>query len=127
MLIASEAGSPFGALLLLLVSPILCLFDLLHLKDIGLGAMIFVSTAGLKVADVKAVSRATLSKFYLDDVRESAYRLLSRCGGHKYVMTCIPRNMLEPFLRDYLEVDHVSSTELTVVGQHLTGLVWVVC
>ena len=79
MLIASEAGSPFRALLLLLISPILCLLDLLHLEDIALGAMIFVSTAGLRVADVKAFSRATLPNFFLHDVRESAHRLLSRC------------------------------------------------
>ena len=44
------------------------------------------------------------------------------CRG-VYVVTCIPRVMVEPFLRDYLEVDHVIGTELTVLGQYLRGLV----
>ncbi|KAJ6822378.1 glycerol-3-phosphate 2-O-acyltransferase 6 [Iris pallida] len=125
MLVAFEAGGPLRALLLLLLSPALWFLDLLRLEDASLRLMIFVSTAGLRTADVKAVAKANLQKFFLEDLRESAYGLFSRCRGRRVVVTRLPRIMVEPFLREYLDVDHVIGTELrtTATGGRCAGLV----
>lgn len=123
LLIALEAGGPLRALLLLLSYPLSLLFKLIIDENIALHMMIFISTAGLMVSDVKAVAKATLPRFFLQELRRSTYEVFAKCGGKKYVVTCLPRVMVEPILREYLDVDHVISTELRVFGGRCLGLV----
>nr|CAD1832094.1 unnamed protein product [Ananas comosus var. bracteatus] len=123
LLIALEAGGPLRALLLLLSYPLSLLFKLILDENIALHMMIFISTAGLMVSDVKAVAKATLPRFFLQELRRSTYEVFAKCGGKKYVVTCLPRVMVEPILREYLDVDHVISTELRVFGGRCLGLV----
>ncbi|XP_020109335.1 glycerol-3-phosphate 2-O-acyltransferase 6-like [Ananas comosus] len=123
LLIALEAGGPLRALLLLLSYPLSLLFKLILDENVALHMMIFISTAGLMVSDVKAVAKATLPRFFLQELRRSTYEVFAKCGGKKYVVTCLPRVMVEPILREYLDVDHVISTELRVFGGRCLGLV----
>nr|AXS75237.1 glycerol-3-phosphate acyltransferase 3 [Phoenix rupicola] len=123
MLVALEAGGPIRALTLLLVFPLLWLLELVGLERMALQLMIFVSTAGLRVDDLKAVAKATLPRFYLEDLRQRAYQVFSSYEGKKFVVTCIPRIMVEPFLKEFLDVDHVIGAELKMFKDCSVGLV----
>jgi glycerol-3-phosphate acyltransferase len=123
VLVALEAGGPLRAVTLLLFYPFFWLLNLTHQRTTALHAMIFISTFGLKVHAIKEVAKATLQKFFLEDLREKAFKLFSECEGKKYVLTCLPRIMVEPFLREYLDVDCVIGTELKVIGRTCSGLV----
>ncbi|XP_077242233.1 glycerol-3-phosphate acyltransferase RAM2-like [Tasmannia lanceolata] len=123
MLVAFEAGDPIRALLLLMVSPIVSLLENLGLTAVALRIMIFVAMAGLRANDIKAVAKAVLPKFYLEDLRENAYKVFSSCGGKKYVVSSSPRIMAEAFLREYLDVDCVIGTEVRMIGDYCLGLV----
>ncbi|OVA04130.1 Phospholipid/glycerol acyltransferase [Macleaya cordata] len=79
--------------------------------------------AGLRMDDVKSVAKAVLPRFYLEDIRESAYKIFSSSQGKKFVVSSIPRVMIEPFLREYLNSDFVIGTELKTVGGFCLGLV----
>lgn len=123
VLVALEAGGPLRAVALLLFYPIIWLLNLMHHRTAALHAMIFISTFGLKIQSIKAVAKATLQKFFLEDLRDKAFRVFSGCGGKRYVLTCLPRVMVEPFLREYLDADCVIGTELKVIGRTCSGLV----
>ncbi|PIA59651.1 hypothetical protein AQUCO_00400505v1 [Aquilegia coerulea] len=123
MIVAFEAGGPIRALILLLISPALCLLEWLCFETIALQIMIFISLGGLKLAEIKAVAMSVMPRFYLDDIRASAYKVFSCCGGKKYVVTFMPRIMVEAFLQEYLNVDSVSGTELRFIGEYCVGLI----
>lgn len=48
--------------------------------------------------------------------------MLSCCGGKKHVVTSMPRVMVEPFLREYLDVGCVVGTELRTLGGRCLGV-----
>ncbi|KAJ1267137.1 hypothetical protein BS78_07G033400 [Paspalum vaginatum] len=122
LLVALEAGGPLRAAALLAVYPLAELLGAAFSHDLPLLVMTFVSTAGLRVADVTAVARATLPKFFLADLRGSAFRALARHAGERHVVTRLPRLLAEPFVREYLGADvRVVGTELRVVGGRFTG------
>ncbi|EHA8587591.1 glycerol-3-phosphate 2-O-acyltransferase 6-like [Cocos nucifera] len=123
MLAALEAGGPIRALTLFLIFPLLWLLELAGLERMALQLMIFVSTAGLRVDDLKDVAKATLPRFYLEDLSQRAYQVFSSYEGKKYVVSCIPRIMVEPFLKEFLDVDHVIGTELKMFRDCSAGLV----
>ncbi|KAK9142215.1 hypothetical protein Syun_011615 [Stephania yunnanensis] len=125
MLVAFEGGGPVRALILLLASPFLFLLESLSLESISLKIMIFISMAGLKVTDVKAVAKAVLPRFFLKDLRASAFKKFSCSSRHgkKYVVTLCPRIIVEAFLREYLNVDGVFGAELRIFDGYCTGFV----
>jgi haloacid dehalogenase-like hydrolase len=123
VLVALEAGGPLRAVTLLLFYPLFWLLNITHHRTVALHAMIFICTFGLKVHAIKEVAMATLQKFFLEDLQEKALKIFSGCEGKKYVLTCLPRIMVEPFLREYLDVDCVIGTELKVIGRTCSGLV----
>lgn len=122
MLLAFEAGSPLRALLLLLMCPIVGLLYYFISEAAGIQLMIFIAVAGLKAEDVTTVGRAVLPKFYLEDLHPISYKIFVSCGK-RYIVTANPRIMVEPFLKEYLAVDHVLGTELQVFKGYCTGLV----
>ncbi|KAG6524812.1 hypothetical protein ZIOFF_014756 [Zingiber officinale] len=129
MLVCLEAGAggPLRAVVLLLAAPLLRLLELAGLEAAAVSAMIFLSTAGLRVDDLKAVAKATLPKFFMEDLRRGALReFLNEGGGGggalRYVATALPRAMAEPFLREYLDADGVLGTELRTCMGFYTGL-----
>ncbi|XP_062192194.1 glycerol-3-phosphate acyltransferase RAM2-like [Phragmites australis] len=124
LLVALEAGGPLRAAILLIVYPLVALLGAVFSDDLPLLVMTFVSTCGLGASDVTAVARATLPRFFLADVRGSAFRALARHPGEKYVVTRLPRLMAEPFVKEYLDADvRVVGKELVVVGRRFSGTV----
>ncbi|MCL7039647.1 hypothetical protein MKW94_003261 [Papaver nudicaule] len=123
MLVALEAGSPLRALVLLLVSPLFWFLESIYLENASVRLMIFISLVGLKISDVKAVAKAVLPRFFLEDIQENTYKVFSSCEGKKYVSSSLPRVMIEPFLREYLSSDFVIGTELKTLSGFSLGLV----
>ncbi|KAK1304766.1 putative glycerol-3-phosphate acyltransferase 2 [Acorus calamus] len=123
MLLALEAGGPLRSLLLLFASPIVRSLEFLGHRTLALHLMIFMSMVGLNVNDIKAVARATLPRFYYENLGERPYRAFSGCGGRRYVVASTPSIMVEPFLREYLGVDVVVATGLRAFRGHCLGLV----
>ncbi|PUZ50013.1 hypothetical protein GQ55_6G025400 [Panicum hallii var. hallii] len=124
LLVALEAGGPLRAAVLLAVYPLAALLGAAFSDELPLLAMTFLSTAGLGVGDLAAVAGATLPRFFLADLRRSAFRALARHAGERYVVTRLPRLLVEPFAREYLGANvRVVGAELRVVGRRFSGTV----
>ncbi|CAO2167937.1 unnamed protein product [Urochloa humidicola] len=126
LLVALEAGGPLRAAFLLAAYPLAALLGAAFSSaDLPLLAMTFLSTAGLPSADVSAVARATLPRFFLSDLRASAFRAIARhASAERFVITRLPRILAEPFVTDYLGSDvRVAGAELRLIGTRLTGTV----
>ncbi|CAA7408895.1 unnamed protein product [Spirodela intermedia] len=122
MLVALEAGGPLRGAVLLAAAPLLALLEVLGWEKTALRVMIFVSTAGLRVAEVKAVAKATLPRFFLQDTAEKVYGMFAACGGKRYVVTSMPRIMVEPFIVEYLDGAGVVGAELTTFRGRCLGV-----
>ncbi|KAM0950694.1 putative transferase [Dioscorea sansibarensis] len=123
ILTSFEAGGPLRSLILFMFFPVLWLLDFFGFQELSLRLMIFVSMAGVKVAVLKAVAKATLSRFFLEDINVSCFNILSGYKGKKYVVTCFPKFMVEPFLREFLDVDYVIGTEVMSFKEWCLGFV----
>ncbi|XP_002968981.2 glycerol-3-phosphate acyltransferase 5 [Selaginella moellendorffii] len=123
-LVALEAGSPLRALLLLAFFPIVwILTHILQCRDADIRLYAFVTFAGLHDAAVRCVARAVLPKAFLDDVHRGVHRVFATCD-RRYVVTSLPRVMVESFAKSFLETEHVLGSELHVTrGGWYTGLV----
>jgi len=118
MLVAFEGGSILRAFLLLCSCPILCFLSYEH----KLKVMIFITFCGLKIKDMEMTARVVLPKFYMENLNLKAYEVLVSVGCRVF-FTCVPRVMVEGFLKEYLKGDDVVATELHTVGCYFTGLV----
>jgi glycerol-3-phosphate acyltransferase len=129
LLVALEAGGPLRAAALLAAYPVLTLLGAAFSSDeLPVLGMTFLSTAGLAVADVAAVARATLPRFFLGDLRATAFRRAAAVvagGGRRLVVTTrLPRLVAEPFVKGFVGEDvRVFGTELRVAGGRFTGVV----
>ncbi|RLM98462.1 putative glycerol-3-phosphate acyltransferase 3 [Panicum miliaceum] len=111
MLVALEAGSFLRGLALLLLYPAIAL----------LGAF-----CGLRVGTFRA-GRAVLPRWLLEDVAAEALEAARRAGDPARVVwaSAMPRVMVEPFLREYLQVPAaaaVAAREMKTVWGFYTGL-----
>ncbi|KAG0465768.1 hypothetical protein HPP92_019932 [Vanilla planifolia] len=91
-------------------------------ESAGVRVLVFASLAGVKLSSINSVARAVLPKFYASEVRADAWRVFSACG-RRWVVTAIPRVMVEPFAKEYLGADVVVGSELGVYKGRTTGLV----
>ncbi|KAH9291927.1 hypothetical protein KI387_042884, partial [Taxus chinensis] len=98
------------AFLFLLASPLAWVLYSFVSETTEIQVMI-VAMTGIKVAQVTSNGRAVLPKFYIGDMHPQAYKFFVSCGK-RYVVTMNPRIMVEPFLKEYLNVDYVMGTEL---------------
>ncbi|CAL5009893.1 unnamed protein product [Urochloa decumbens] len=127
LLVALEAGGPLRAATLLVLYPLAVLLGAVAAAtDLPLLAMAFLSTAGLPASDVSAVARATLPKFFLSDLRASAFRSMATAGESEserlVVVTHLPRLLAEPFVKEYLGPDvRVAGSELRLLAGRFTG------
>ncbi|KAG0464292.1 hypothetical protein HPP92_020361 [Vanilla planifolia] len=97
-LVAFETGGPLRLLLLLLLTPLAFLLRNLVSESAGVRVLVFASLAGVKLSSINSVARAVLPKFYASEVRADAWRVFSACG-RRWVVTAIPRVMVEPFAK----------------------------
>lgn len=113
MLIAFEASGLIRFALLLLFWPVIRLLGLLGKEETGLKLTIFIAVAGLRESEIRAVGRAVLPKFYMDDIDLDAWRVFSQ-HDKKVVVTKTPRIMVERFVKEHLMGDEVIGSELAV-------------
>lgn len=118
MLVAFEGGGLIRSFILLTSS--LFLWFLNH--EMQLKLMIFITFCGLKTKTLDSVGKAVLPKFYLENLNVHVLDVLGSCGA-KYVFTCVPRVLVEGFLKEFLRVDGVVGTELHSFAGYFTG--WV--
>ncbi|KAJ4766965.1 glycerol-3-phosphate acyltransferase 3 [Rhynchospora pubera] len=124
MLVAFERN--FGLIrftTLLLLWPLLKLFESIGKTDLRLRVMVLVALSGSKKSEIEAVSRAVLPKFLLDDIDMAAWSVF---GSHKrrVVVTSWPRVMVETFARMHLGADEVVGCELDMDRSgYATGLI----
>ncbi|KAI3776941.1 hypothetical protein L1987_46733 [Smallanthus sonchifolius] len=121
-LVAFEVGGVLRLLFLLLASPISGLLYYFISESAGIRVLIFATMAGMKVSNIKSVSRAVLPKFYSSDLHPEAWRVFSACGK-RCVLTANPTVTVEPFLKEFLGVDLVLGTEIDSWKGIATGLV----
>ncbi|KAJ7568621.1 hypothetical protein O6H91_01G041000 [Diphasiastrum complanatum] len=123
MLVALEAGSALRALLLLTVVPITWLLHYAFSEEASLRVLVFVTFAGLKARPVKTVAQGVLPRFCLEDMSLHPFKVFTSCSK-KYAITSMPRIMIEPFVKEYLNVEQVLGTELQVTENGVyTGFV----
>lgn len=113
MLVAFEASGLVRFVLLLAIWPLVKVTEMMGMHEVGLRMMAFVAVAGVRVAEIEAVARAVLPKFYMDDVDMEAWGVYSRYERRVVVSRC-PRVMVERFVRDHLRADEAVGCELEV-------------
>lgn len=115
MLLAFESSAGllrFAALLSLW--PILWLLRAAGMEEVALRVTVFVAVAGVREADIKAVARAVLPKFFMDDVDMEVWGVYSGRDEGRRVVTGMPRLMVEQFVKEHLNADEVVGRELRV-------------
>jgi glycerol-3-phosphate acyltransferase len=127
MLVALEAGSFLRGLVLLLLYPaIRCCYCCLGGGDLAVRAMAAVAFCGLRARTFRA-GRAVLPRWLLEDVAAEALEAARRVGDPARVVwaSAMPRVMVEPFLREYLQVPAaaaVAAREMKTAWGFYTGL-----
>ncbi|GFP91569.1 glycerol-3-phosphate 2-o-acyltransferase 6 [Phtheirospermum japonicum] len=121
-LMAFENGGVLRLLFLLLLAPIAGFLHNFVSESAGTRVLIFAAFAGMRISDIESAARAVLPKFYSGDIHPEAWRVFSSCG-RRCVLTANPRIMVEAFLKDFLGVDLVLGTEVSVCGGRATGFV----
>ncbi|EEE54469.1 hypothetical protein OsJ_01567 [Oryza sativa Japonica Group] len=120
MLVALEAGGCGGGLLrgllLLLLYPALRLLG----HDRAIRVMAMVSFAGVR-KDGFRLGSSTLPRLLLEDVSAEVFEAAVR-RRRCVCVSGMPREMVEPFLREYLGVDAVVAPEVRAFGGYYLGL-----
>ncbi|KDP32721.1 hypothetical protein JCGZ_12013 [Jatropha curcas] len=117
MIVAFEAGGLLRALFLLLSYPLVCLVG----KELGLKIMVFVSFFGIR-KDRLRIGTAILPKFFLEDVGYEGFDLVMRCDK-KIGVSCLPKIMVEGFLKEYIGVEDAVGRDLKVAYGFFVGLI----
>ncbi|CAD6267461.1 unnamed protein product [Miscanthus lutarioriparius] len=130
MLVALEAGGFLRALVLLLLYPAIrccCCCCRLGGGDLAVRAMAAVAFCGLRARTFRA-GRAVLPRWLLEDVADEALDAVRRAGDDPARVvwaSAMPRVMVEPFLREYLQVPAaaaVAAREMKTAWGFYTGL-----
>ncbi|KAL7105464.1 hypothetical protein ACP275_07G046400 [Erythranthe tilingii] len=106
-LVAFDIGGILRLLLLLLAAPSAWISRHLLSESAEVRVLVFACFARVKVRNIQSAANAVLPKHYSEDLHPDTWRVLSSCGGRKCVVTVNPRIMVEPFLKNYLDVDAV--------------------
>uniref|UniRef100_A0A0D9V0D4 Phospholipid/glycerol acyltransferase domain-containing protein n=1 Tax=Leersia perrieri TaxID=77586 RepID=A0A0D9V0D4_9ORYZ len=125
MLAALESGGLglIRAILLLLMYPALILLG----HDRAIRAMAMVSFAGVSSKDgggaFRLMGRAVMPKLLLEDVSAEVFDAAVRRRRRRVVcVSGMPREMVEPFLNEYLGVDAVVAPEMRAFGGYCLGV-----
>ncbi|XP_062202682.1 probable glycerol-3-phosphate acyltransferase 3 [Phragmites australis] len=124
MLVALEAGGFLRGLVLLLLYP--AISCMIGRGDLTVRAMAAVAFCGLRAGTFRA-GRAVLPRWLLEDLAAEALQAALRAGDPARVVwaSAMPRVMVEPFLREYLQVPAaaaVAAREMKTMWGFYTGL-----
>lgn len=111
MLVAFEASGLIRFGLLLFSWPLVRLLEVAGLEEAALRVAVFVAVAGVRKAEIEAVSRAVLPKFFMEDVDMDGWRVVSGFE-RRVVATRLPRVMVERFAKEHLRADEVIGCDL---------------
>uniref|UniRef100_A0A0E0JHX5 Glycerol-3-phosphate acyltransferase RAM2/GPAT1-8 HAD-like domain-containing protein n=1 Tax=Oryza punctata TaxID=4537 RepID=A0A0E0JHX5_ORYPU len=118
MLVALEAGGGLlRGLLLLLMYPVLRLLG----HDRAIKVMVMVSFIGVR-KDGLRLGGAVMPKLFLEDVSAEVFEAAVHRRRRCVCVSGMPREMVEPFLKEYLGVDAVVAPELRAFGGYYLGL-----
>ncbi|KAL5219310.1 hypothetical protein ABZP36_019994 [Zizania latifolia] len=117
MLVALEAGGLLRGFLLLLLYPVLRLLS----HDRAIKVMIMVSFLGVR-KDGFRLGRAVMPKLFLEDVSAEVFEEAAARRRRCVCVSAMPREMVEPFLKEHLGVDAVVAPELRVFRGYYLGL-----
>jgi glycerol-3-phosphate acyltransferase len=118
MLVAIEAGSFLRGLVLLCLYPLLCCLP----QEVELQIMVIVCFMGLSEEKVARVARATLPKYFLEDVGREGFEVLRGMKRVAGVCSLLPRIMVEPFLKEYMGLEVVVGREVKMIKGRYVGL-----
>ncbi|KAL2469703.1 Glycerol-3-phosphate 2-O-acyltransferase 6 [Abeliophyllum distichum] len=121
-LVAFDVGGILRLFFLLLFTPFIGILYHFGSESAAIRLMIFATFVGVKVDDIKSAAAAVLPKHYSSDLHPETWSVFSSCGK-RCVLTENPRIMVEPFLKNYLEVDLVLGTEISTCKGRATGFV----
>ncbi|KAL6623580.1 hypothetical protein ACP70R_033459 [Stipagrostis hirtigluma subsp. patula] len=132
MLVALEAGGFLRGLVLLLLHPAISCLAAVAGRGLAVRTMAAVAFCGLRESGFRA-GRAVLPRWLLEDVAAEALEAARRAGGgggggdpaRVVWASAMPRVMVEPFLREYLQVPAaaaVAAREMKTVWGFYTGL-----
>lgn len=118
MLVAIEAGSFLRGLILLCLYPLLCCLT----QEVESKIMVMVCFLGLREEDLTRVARATLPKYFLEDVGKEGLEVVRRGKRVAGVCRLIPRVMVEAFLKEYTGLEVVVGREVKMMKGRYVGL-----
>ncbi|KAJ7552727.1 hypothetical protein O6H91_06G067300 [Diphasiastrum complanatum] len=123
LLLAYETGWVIRSAALLLVSPIAWLLHNFSFEEVAIKIFIFLAFAGVKMSQIEMLSRSVLPKFFSDDIHTDTLRVFSSFG-RRYIVTELPRVLVEPFAKEHLGAAGVIGTELELSASgRATGFV----
>ncbi|VAH74708.1 unnamed protein product [Triticum turgidum subsp. durum] len=118
MLIAIEAGSFLRGFILLCLYPLLCCLP----QEVETKIMVIVCFVGLREEKVVRVARATLPKYFLEDVGREGLEVVRGVKRVAGVCRLIPRVMAEAFLKEYTGFEVVVGREVKMIRGCYVGL-----
>ncbi|KAM3329384.1 hypothetical protein ACQJBY_026449 [Aegilops geniculata] len=118
MLIAIEAGSFLRGFILLCLYPLLCCLT----QEIETKIMVMVCFVGLREEKVVRIARATLPKYFLEDVGREGLEVVRGVKRVAGVCRLIPRVMAEAFLKEYTGFEVVVGREMKMIRGCYVGL-----
>ncbi|KAL2463633.1 Glycerol-3-phosphate 2-O-acyltransferase 6 [Forsythia ovata] len=121
-LVAFDVGGILRLFFLLLFTPFIGILYHFVSESAAIRLMIFATFVGVKVDDIKSAAGTVLPKHYSGDLHPETWSVFSLCGK-RCVLTAKPRIMVEPFLKNHLEVDLVLGTEISTYKGRATGFV----
>ncbi|KAL9249299.1 putative glycerol-3-phosphate acyltransferase 3 [Drosera capensis] len=117
MLVAFEAGTIFRGLVLLVLYPLICVMR----RDWGLKIMVMVTFFGINKESFYKIGRSVMPKFFLEETGEEGVEGL-KTFKRKVAFTHMPRVMVESFLVDYMDVEHVVGSEIKEFHGYYLGV-----
>ncbi|XP_078428279.1 glycerol-3-phosphate acyltransferase 5-like [Wolffia australiana] len=113
MLVALEASSLLRFTILLLLWPLISLLRAAGRGGLALRVMVFAACAGVREAELAAVARAVLPKFYFEDLDAAAWQRFSS-RRRRAVVTAMPTIMAAWFAKAHLGADQIFGPELAI-------------
>lgn len=113
LLLCLEGSGVIRSLVLVFASPLIWVLFNCASAAWATKLLIYISMAGVKASDIDGVARAVLPKFFAEDLNQQTWKVFSSFG-RKFIVTAMPRMLVEPFAVEYIGVDGVFGTEIEI-------------